>query len=235
MDVYGKGFMAYMRGDDRNFIVVREDGFEREDGVAGYFTGFEGVPHEREAMDYVRGRVLDVGCGAGRVALWLQLRGFDVTGIDVSPTVIEVCQRRGLRKALVMSFEKLDFPPASFDTILLMGDNLGLAGTVLGTIELLKRLHVITSREGLVIGSGRDPSKTDEPAHFAYHERNRKAGRPIGQVRLQIRFGDEATDWFNHLMVSIPDLEKIAGNSGWRVERSFEGLATYTVVLAKVS
>ena len=236
MDVYGKGFMAYLMGDDRSFRVVRDDGFEKEDKVAGYFTGFEDVPDEKEAMGYVKGRVLDIGCGAGRVALWLQLRGFDVTGIDVSPAAIEVCQRRGLRRCLVMSFEKLNFPPASFDTILPMGDNLGLAGTVVGTVEFLSRLQVITTPDGRIIGSGRDPSKTDDTAHLAYHERNRKAGRPIGQVRLRIQFGHEATDWFNHLMVSIPDLEQIAKNAGWKVERSFGGeYATYTVVLAKAS
>ena len=187
-------------------------------------------------MDYVRGRVLDIGCGAGRVALWLQLRGFDVTGIDVSPTAVEVCQRRGLRKCFVMPVKKLNFPPRSFDTILMMGNNLGLAGSVPGTIELLRKLHEITTREGRMIGSGRDPSKTDNPAHLAYHERNRKAGKPIGQVRLQVRFGEEATDWFNLLLVSIPDVEEIAKNAGWKVERSFEGEnATYTVVLAKAS
>ena len=235
MDAYGKRFLAYMMGDDRNFKVVRDDGLETEDEIAGYFTGFAGAKHEKEAMDHVRGRVLDIGCGAGRVALWLQLRGFDVTGIDLSPTAVEICQRRGLRKCLVMSFEKLNFPPAIFDTVLLMGDNLGLAGTVPGTIELLKSLHTLTTREGRVIGSGRDPSKTDDPVHLAYHERNRKAGKPIGQVRLQIRFGEEATEWFDHLMVSIQDLEDIAGNAGWKVERSFEGESTYTSVLAKVS
>jgi SAM-dependent methyltransferase len=236
MDVFGRGFMAYMLGDDRNFRIVRDDGLEEEMEVAPYFTGFEKVQHEREAMGYVKGRVLDLGCGAGRVALWLQLRGFDVTGIDASPTAIEVCQGRGLKKCFVTSVEKLNFTPASFDTILMMGNNLGLAGTLPGTIEFLRKLHVLTTREGRIIGSGRDPSKTDNPAHLAYHERNRRAGKPIGQVRLQVRFGEEVTDWFSLLMVSIPDVEEIAKNAGWKIERSFEEEnATYTVVLAKVS
>ena len=236
VDVFGKGFMAYMLGDDRNFRIVRDDGLEEEDELAGYFTGFGTFfQHEKEAMDCVKGRVLDIGCGAGRVALWLQLRGFDVTGIDVSPTAIEVCQRRGLRKCFLMSVEKLNFSPDSFDTVLMMGNNLGLGGTVAGTIELLRKLRGVATREGRIIGSGRDPSRTDNPAHIAYHERNRKAGKPIGQVRLQVRFGEEASDWFNLLMLSIPELEEIALKAGWKVEGSF-GVedATYAVVLAKV-
>jgi len=236
MDVFGKGFMAYMLGDDRNFKIIRDDGLEEEDSLAGYFTGFERVQHERQAMDYVKGRVLDIGCGAGRVALWLQLRGFEVMGIDVSATAIEVCRLRGLRNCLVMPVEKLNFPAASFDTVLAMGNNLGLAGTVPGTIELLRKLHVMTTREGRIIGSGRDPSKTDNPAHLAYHELNRKAGKPIGQVRLQVRFGEEASDWFNLLLVSIPEVDEIAKNAGWKLERNFEGEnGTYAVVLTKMS
>ena len=44
------------------------------------------------------------------------------------------------------------------------------------------------------------------------------------------------TDWLNLLMVSIPDIEEIARNSRWKVEKNFEGEnANYTVVLAKVS
>ncbi len=35
------------------------------------------------------GRVLDLGCGEGRIARELKARGYDVTGIDVSPTLVE--------------------------------------------------------------------------------------------------------------------------------------------------
>jgi len=186
MDAFGKGFKAYMLGDDQNFRIVRDDSYEDEMEVATYFTGFRGLQHEREAMQYVAGRVLDVGCGAGRVALWLQLRGFDVTGIDASPTAIEVCRQRGLKKCLAMSIENLSLPPSSFDTILMMGNNLGLAGTVAGTVDLLRKLHTITTPDGRIVASGRDPYKTDNPAHLAYHERNRRIGKPPGQVRLQV-------------------------------------------------
>ena len=43
------------------------------------------------------GRILDVGCGPGRHALWLQEQGFNVTGIDTSPGVVQVARERGCR------------------------------------------------------------------------------------------------------------------------------------------
>jgi len=35
----------------------------------------------------VTGRALDLACGAGRNALWLAARGWDVTGVDIGPPV----------------------------------------------------------------------------------------------------------------------------------------------------
>ena len=46
------------------------------------------------AADLPVGTVLDLACGQGRNAVWLALRGHDVTGIDLSPVAIE--QARGL-------------------------------------------------------------------------------------------------------------------------------------------
>lgn len=45
-----------------------------------------------ELLPPARGRVLDLGCGEGRVARELKDRGYDVTGIDVSPTLVELAR-----------------------------------------------------------------------------------------------------------------------------------------------
>lgn len=35
------------------------------------------------------GRILDIGCGAGNISFWLESRGYQVTGIDVSAVAID--------------------------------------------------------------------------------------------------------------------------------------------------
>ena len=41
------------------------------------------------AEDLPRGSVLDLGCGQGRNSVWLASRGFEVTGLDLSPVAVE--------------------------------------------------------------------------------------------------------------------------------------------------
>ncbi len=71
---------------------------ERDDGCI--FTADPSY-YLAPAMRFVRGRVLDVGCGAGRVALHPQSRGFDVFGIDVSPLAVQLARQLGAVDARV--------------------------------------------------------------------------------------------------------------------------------------
>ncbi len=65
------------------------------------------------------GPVLDVGCGPGTVTAYLQERGLDVSGVDLSPRMIEHAARLhpGCRFA-VRSATELDLEPASLGGIL---------------------------------------------------------------------------------------------------------------------
>ncbi|MEJ6397238.1 class I SAM-dependent DNA methyltransferase [Yoonia sp. 208BN28-4] len=42
-----------------------------------------------------QGRVLDLGCGGGEpIARWLMAEGFDVTGVDFAPAMLDICRTR---------------------------------------------------------------------------------------------------------------------------------------------
>jgi SAM-dependent methyltransferase len=49
-------------------------------------------------------RVVDFGCGAGNYAVWLATRGFDVTGIDISPSAIELARKNAERQKVACTF-----------------------------------------------------------------------------------------------------------------------------------
>ena len=131
-DAYGQQLLAqYQNKVPTVEIIERDDDYIDTGSDPGlYFSEYEQwSPIEKRAIELAKGRILDVGCGAGRHALYLQSKGFDVTGIDNSPGAIEVCKLRGLNKAIVRPINQIDeFAPNSFDTIIMLGNNFGLFG-----------------------------------------------------------------------------------------------------------
>ncbi|MCR4404557.1 MAG: class I SAM-dependent methyltransferase [Candidatus Acetothermia bacterium] len=65
-------------------------------------------------------RVLDLGCGTGRHLVYLAREGFEVCGIDISPTGLELARRwleeEGLKAELKQSdMTAIPYPDGSFD------------------------------------------------------------------------------------------------------------------------
>jgi methylase of polypeptide subunit release factors len=74
------------------------------------------VPY-RQACAEARGRILDIGAGAGRAALYLQETGRDVVAPDVSPGAVDVCKRRGVRRTVIGTVEDLAVTRTALDMI----------------------------------------------------------------------------------------------------------------------
>jgi SAM-dependent methyltransferase len=232
-DPFGQALWDHHHGHPARIALCRDDGLVTEHDAALYFAGPEAWdPSEAEALKFAHGRVLDIGCGAGRHALVLQERGLSVVGLDLSPLAAQVARLRGMRRAVVGSAMALPFAPTSFDTFLLLGNNLGLAGNVEGTATVLRQLRTLARPGAVVIASSRDPAVTDNPVHLAYHECNRARGRPIGQMTLRMEYGGQVGPWFDFLILAPDEVDALAEQAGWRVERVFgEGQAAFTVVL----
>jgi len=220
-DAFGQEMWACYSGKEASEIVERDDGFFEANPrrTAVYFSEYKDWnPTERKAMEFVKGRVLDIGCGAGRHSLYLQNMGFNVLGIDSSPLAIKICKLRGLKRVRVMPSEELNFKPSSFDTVIMLGGNFGLFGSFKKAKRLLKKLYRLTCKSGLIVASTRDPYKTDNPDHLAYHKFNKKIGRMAGQLRLRVRFRKFVGRWFDYLIVSREEMEEILKGTGWKIK-----------------
>ena len=235
-DAVGHLDWDYYRGKDVQEVIERDDGYiDASGGPQAYFASFRHWPAgERRAMRHARGRVLDVGCGAGRVALHLQGKGYEVTGIDNSPLAIRVCKHRGLRRTRVVPADQVAFPGNSFDTVVLLGNNFGLLANRPRARLMLRRFHEMTSPDAHIIAGSLNPQDTDNPFHLAYHRRNRTRGRMPGQVRIRVRYQLYATPWFDYLFVSKAEMRGIVRGTGWHVREFLdcEGPA-YVAILEK--
>ncbi len=233
-DAYGQSIWAYFNNNRSYEIIERDDGyFDVSSGASTYFAPYEKwLPHEQSAIKFAQGRVIDIGCGAGRHALYLQDHGFDVLGIDVSPLAIQVCKLRGLKKAEIMAIEDLHFEPHRFDTILMLGNNFGLFGGPSRARDFLRQFQAITSPTGRIIAESNDPYQTTNPAHLEYHAFNRARGRSPGQLRIRVRFAKNVTPWFDYLIVSKSEMEQILLGTGWHIQRFIDsGKSTYIAII----
>ena len=235
-DAYGHEVYDFFRGRGGCEIVERDDGhIDVSGGPAAYFAPFsKWGAHERSAMRYVSGRVLDVGCGAGRIALHLQKRGHRVTGIDTSPLAVKVCRLRGVKDARVLPLANVGPSVGTFDTVVMMGNNFGLFGSAPQARRLLKRLHRMMPPDGRIVAETLNPYRTTNPAHLRCHAFNRRRGRMSGQVRIRVRYQAFISPWFYYLFVSPKELRGLLDGTGWKISKLLpSGGATYIAVLRK--
>lgn len=237
-DAFGHAFHDNWEGAGGEFAVIeREDGYVDVDRVANYFSEYEDwPPHQQKAMEYVLGRVLDIGCGAGRHALHLQRQGYQVLATDRSPLAIEVCKSRGLKDARVLPITQVTSRLGTFDTVLMLGNNFGLFGSFRRARWLLRRFHSMTSARARIVAESADPYRTENPDHLQYHQQNRARGRAAGQVRIRVRYRKHVNPWLDYLLVSKDEMERVLEGTGWAVSHFLDSQGPpYIAVIDKVA
>ena len=236
-DAYGQEVLAFFNGEYSYEIVERDDGWiALSEGAPAYFAAFKDWPKiQKLAIKFAKGKVLDVGAGAGRVSLYLQKMGLKVMAMDNSPLAIKVCKKRGVKQAKILPIEKIRiFKPNTVDTIVMFGNNFGLFSNFKKAKFLLKTLHKITSSNALILAESNNIYETNEPAHLSYHKLNKKRGKLPGQLKIRIRFKKFMSDWFDYLLVSQKEMKKILKDTGWRVKKFINsGKAAYIAIIEK--
>jgi SAM-dependent methyltransferase len=199
-------------------IVERDDGLISGTPADRYLSRPADWPgFERRALDRLDGRVLDIGAGAGRVALALQDRGVPVVALDVSPGSIEVARTRGVRETACTTVDDHARGGDRYDAFALFGNNIGLLANPDRAPVFLAALAAMARPGARLIGQGTDPYGRDDEVHNAYHARNRAAGRMGGQLRLRVRYRELATDWFDYLLCSPDELASLVHGTPWRI------------------
>lgn len=232
-DVFGAMLMAALYDRSVLEVVERADGFVNTLPSSRYFDppdAWKAV--DRWAIEQCRGRVLDIGAGAGRAALDLQERRHDVVALDSSPGAVEVCRLRGVCETMNGRLELFD-QAAQFDTFLLLGNNIGLLQSMTQGRTILRALAVTAPPHAVIVGTSVDPSLTANEQHHRYQAANVARGRLPGQLRLRSRFASKASSWFDYLLVSPTELDSLLEDTGWVRRRSFEQNEHYAAVLER--
>lgn len=237
-DVFGELLWDYYKNGLGYLILERDDGYIIAGSASVYLSEYKAWEDStKKALKKIKGKTLDIGCGAGRHTLYLQSQGIDVMGIDNSPLCVKICKERGLKKAQVLSIEQIgQLKVEYFNTIILFGDNFGLFGSSQKAQKILKNIYKITSEDAIIIVETKDLYKTDIPEHLEYQKNNLKNNKLGGQIRMRLRYKKLASPWFDFLYVSSEELEQIIKDTGWKIREYINDLdqgSRYIAILEK--
>lgn len=173
---------------------------------------------ERMALDMARGRVLDVGAGAGSHSVCLRDRGIDVTAIDNSLLSVEVMQVRGLNAVATDFFEYKSEP---YDTLLFLMNGTGMCGTLDQMPRFLEKCKSLMANDGQVLLDSSDLIYLyTEDDGSCYIDLN---GDYYGEMLFSVRYRKLKSEKFKWLFIDFDTLKQQAFKCGLNCEKVVEG------------
>lgn len=221
-DILGKALLDYFHGNYTEDIITETNISEEDTLPLPYlFRNFKEMPVlEQKALQLAEGKVLDVGCGAGSHALYLQEKGVNVTAIDVSQGAVEVCKLRGV--ADVRQLDILSLKNEKFDTILLLMNGTGIFQNLKSVPKYLNHLKSLLLPEGQILIDSSDliymfDSDDDEgiwvPAEKEYY----------GELTFTMRYKNDISGEFPWLYLSFDYLQALATENGLQCRLIVQG------------
>jgi len=222
-DLFGKAILDYQAGNYTEDIVT-ETSISEEDvlPLPYLFRNYDEMPQiEQRALQLAKGRILDVGCGAGSHSLYLQNeKKLEVTSVDISKGAIEACKLRGLYDARAMDVMKLR--GEKFDTILLLMNGAGMCGQLKNISQFLKHLKSLLSVNGQIL--------LDSSDIIYMYDEDEDGGKWIpsdteyyGELEFNISYKGEKEKPFNWLYIDYNTLQNAAHSTGLECELILEG------------
>ena len=230
-DAFGQALLDLTAGSAGSAVIERDDGWVSAESL-DYLEAPDGP--DLWAVDRV------VGPGTerwrrGRAPARCEDLGHEVLALDTSPGAVRVCQERGVREVYCGSVRQAvaDGMAASFDSALLIGNNLSLLGSPEQAIPFLTALADLLRPGGVIAGTCLDPSGTTRRVHLDYHERNRRQGRPPASCHSgSVTSGWRATR-FDWPLMSPAELAEIAAPAGWQLTEVHPSGPRYAAVLSR--
>ena len=150
-DLFGRAILDFQTNNNPQDIITETSISDADElQVAYLFRNFNEMPIiEQKALQICKGKILDVGCGAGSHSLYLQQKKFNVTAIDISQNAITACKLRGINNAKVQNI--LDIESQKFDTILILMNGTGIFETLSQTHKYLKKLKSLLEINGQIL------------------------------------------------------------------------------------
>ncbi len=222
-DLFGKAILDYQTNNSPEDLITETSISEADEmSVAYLFRNYNEMPKlEQKALQLAKGKVLDVGCGAGSHSLELQNeRNLNVTAIDISENAVKACQLRGIEKVKVANILDLD-TENKFDTILSLMNGTGIFGTLKETAKYLQKLKSLLNEGGQILIDSSDLIYMfDQDEDGAY---SIPADGYYGELTFTVQYKGETEETFPWLYLDYNTLQNAAIANGLQCELVAEG------------
>ncbi|RDI08180.1 SAM-dependent methyltransferase [Flavobacterium sp. AG291] len=221
-DLFGKAIFDYQTGNAPEDLITETSISEEDEmSVAYLFRDYKEMPKiEQKALQLAKGKVLDIGCGAGSHSLYLQNhKKLNVISIDISPNAIEACRLRGLNNTRVENM--LEIESEKFDTILLLMNGTGIFEKLSKISTYLQKLKSLLNDGGQIL--------IDSSDIIYMFDEDEDGGKWIpsesyyGELTFTLTYKNEKEDTFPWLYVDYNTLQNAAHANGLNCELILEG------------
>ena len=175
---------------------------------------------ELKALELSKGRILDVGAGAGCHALALQDRGMEVTAIDVSPLSVEVMTKSGIDDARLVNLYD-ETLCEKFDTILMLMNGSGIIGKIANMPQFFARIDSLLAEGGQVLMDSSDLIYLFEDEDGGVDID--LAGDYYGEVDFTMQYKNIKGETFDWLYIDFETLAFHAAENGFEAELVMQG------------
>lgn len=222
-DVFGNAISDFFHHGNAENIIVHSDDFDDDNIPVDYlFRGFQEMPPlEKTALKRCRGKILDVGCGAGSHSLYLQQeKKLETTAIDVSEKAIEICKLRGVNDARATDFFQLK--NEKFDMVLMLMNGSGIVGKLSNLTSFFQQLKTLLSPKGQVLIDSSDLSYLFDQTEDGGVWVDASKGY-YGELNYRISYKNEVSKEFDWLFIDFETLKFAAGANGFQCKMIQKG------------
>lgn len=197
-DLHGQAILDYYKGQEDVSLWIHNNYDEPEEMPVEVFfrDEMDFSVLENLALIECKGKVLDLGAGAGALSLVLQNRAFDVTALENSPGCVQVMQQSGVQKCVMAD---LTGHQATYDTVLAMMNGIGLAGTLDKVPAFLRKCMSLLEDDGQLLIDSSD-------IRYLYEDGITPPAAYHGEVRYQYEYKGHKGDWFDWVYVDASTL-----------------------------
>ncbi len=205
----------YKKGKAPDIMVDSNYTKDEHIKVAYLFRKENEMPEiERIALKRCKGKILDIGAAAGCHSLVLQKKGYNVTALDKSELATQVMKMRGIQKIICSDISR--FENNSFDTILLLMNGSGIAGTLQGLIVLLQHLKKLLADNGQILMDSSDIKYLFEEEDGSFWV-DLASNKYYGEMQYKVKYKSQ-TDEFDWLFIDFNTLNKVVLEAGLKCE-----------------